>query len=255
MLTCPFCEFDNADSQRSCKRCGQPLQRWRVIDVPNPGVAAIAPSDFDPDGYLDGDRRYRLLSPPETSVSFGAAPLLVIDCQPEVDAPLQALQAAWLETPGLDPAEHPLAASVPPEAYPYLALQADYFPAVPELHYAWQTPHRIILLIEDRSSWLSLTAGWTAIDDPLQQIQWLFETTLLWQALAPWQGQGTLLTPQRLALNENNLLCLTQIDQVPGSSSLPPQTLGQMWQSLLSTGATCLPARCRPSLAIWPRAF
>lgn len=245
MLTCPFCEFDNINSQRSCKRCGQPLQCWRVIDIPRAGAGAIAPSDLDQEGYLDSDRRYRLMSPSDSRTSFGATPLVVIDCQPEADAPLQALQADWLETPALNPAEHPLAVTVPPEAYPYLALQADYFPAVPELHHAWQTPQRTLLLIEDRSIWLSLAAGWAAIDDPLQHLQWLFETTLLWEALAPWQGQATLLTPQRLALNENNLLCLTQVDQMPNRPLLPLEALGQMWQIMLDGGQCCLPPKVK----------
>lgn len=245
MLTCPFCEFDNTNSQRSCKQCGQPLQRWRVIDIPQAGAAAIAPSDFDSDGYLDGDRRYRLISPSDSQTSFGATPLVVVDCQPEAGTPLQALQADWLETPTLNPADHPLAAAIPPEAYPYLALQADYFPAIPELHHAWQTPQRTLLLIEDRSIWLSLAAGWAAIDNPLQHLQWLFETTLLWEALAPWQGQATLLTPQRLALNENSLLCLTQIDQIPNRSPLPLSALGQMWQSMLDRGQCCLPPQVK----------
>lgn len=243
MLTCPFCEFDNPNSQRFCTRCGQPLQRWRVIDIPHAGAAAIAPIDLDPDGYIDGDRRYRLMSPSDSRTSFGATPLVVIDCQPEADSPLQALQVDWLETPTLNPAEHPLAGSVPPEAYPYLALQTDYFPSVPELHHAWQTPYRTLLLIEDRSIWLSLAAGWAAIHDPLQHLQWLFETTLLWEALEPWQGQATLLTPQRLALNENNLLCLTQVDQMPNRPALPLAALGQMWQSLLNSGPCCLPPK------------
>ncbi|MEA5449037.1 serine/threonine phosphatase [Leptolyngbya sp. CCNP1308] len=214
-----------------------------MIDIPKAGAGAIAPGDLDPDGYLDCDRRYRLMSPSDSQTSFGATPLVVIDCQPAADAPLQALQSDWLETPALDPTEHPLAATVPSEAYPYLALQADYFPAVPELHHAWQTPQRTLLLIEDRSIWLPLAAGWAAIDDPLQHLQWLFETTLLWQALAPWQGQATLLTPQRLALNEHNLLCLTQIDQVPDPSPLPLEALGQMWQSTLGTGQGNLPPK------------
>lgn len=243
MLTCPFCEFDNPNSQRSCKRCGQPLQRWRVIDIPKAGAGAIAPGDFDQDGYLSCDRRYRLASPADSQACFSTIPLVVIDCQPEADAPLQSLQSAWLETPTLDPADHPLAATVPPEAYPYLALQADYFPAVPELHHAWQTPQRTLLLIEDRSIWLPLAAGWAAIDDPLQHLQWLFETTLLWQALAPWQGQTTLLSPQRLALNEHSLLCLTQIDQEFSLSPLPLAALGQMWQSTLGTRQGRLPPK------------
>ncbi|PSN14615.1 protein phosphatase [filamentous cyanobacterium CCT1] len=236
MLTCPFCEFENPDSQRSCEQCGQPLQRWRVIDIPGPAATAFAPGELGSDGYLDCDRRYRLIASPTPLGTASPAPLVVIDCQPEADSPLQALQAAWLETPALNPDTHPLAVGVPPEAYPYLALQADYFPAIPELHHAWRTPQRTLLLIEDRTIWLPLTMGWLAIDEPLQHIQWLFETTLLWQALAPWQGQATLLNPQRLTLNENSLLCLTQIDSVGRQSPLPLQVLGQMWQTLLNRG-------------------
>lgn len=236
MLTCPFCEFENPDSQRSCEQCGQPLQRWRVIDIPGPGSAAIAPDELGFEGYLDCDRRYRIIASPTPLGTNRTASLVVIDCQPEVDSPLHALQSAWLETPTLDPTTHPLAVGVPPEAYPYLALQADYFPAIPELHHAWRTPQRTLLLIEDRTIWLPLSMGWMAIDEPLQHIQWLYETTLLWQALAPWQGQATLLNPQRLTLNENSLLCLTQIDSVSRQSSLPLQVLGQIWQTLLGQG-------------------
>jgi serine/threonine protein phosphatase PrpC len=199
-------------------------------------VTATAPDDLDIEGYLDGDRRYRLIASPNPLGSASATSQVVIDCQPDADSPLYALQAAWLETPTLDPATHPLASGVPPQAYPYLALQADYFPAIPELHHAWQTPQHTLLLIEDRSIWLPLSMGWMAIDEPLQHIQWLFETTLLWQALAPWQGQATLLNPQRLALNENSLLCLTQIDFASRQSPLPLQALGQMWQAMLNRG-------------------
>ena len=248
MLTCPFCEFENTDSQRSCEQCGQLLQRWRVIDIPAPGGMAIAPEDFDKDGYLDSDRRYRLTASPTILGDVSPPPLVVVDCQPEAGSPLHALQSAWLEASSLDPATHPLAVGVPPAAYPYLALQADYFPAVPELHHAWQTPQRTILLLEDRSIWLPLSVGWAAINDPLQHIQWLFETTLLWQALDPWQGQATLLNPQRLTLNENSLLCLNQIDlnQIDPTAhrlSLPLQTLGQTWKTLLDIGHTALPLK------------
>lgn len=244
MLSCPSCEFENTDSQRSCEQCGQPLQRWRVVDVPAPGAApsAIVPAVVDGShSYLDADQRYRLIDPPAGICSSESAVLMVLDCQPEASSPLQALQHAWLETPTLDPASEPLAATVPAPAYPYMALQADYFPIVPELHNAWATGDRTLLLIEDRSIWLFLDAGWAAIDEPLQHIQWLFETTLLWQALAPWQGQATLLNPQRLALNENSLLCLTQIDQRANQSPPPLSALGEMWQALVDSSSTTLP--------------
>ncbi|MGB3311292.1 MAG: serine/threonine phosphatase [Nodosilinea sp.] len=207
-----------------------------MLAIPGPGATAVTPDALNIDGYLDGDRRYRLIASPTPLGAASATSKVVIDCQPEADSPLYALQAAWLETPDLDPTNHPLAVGVPPAAYPYLALQADYFPAIPELHHAWQTPQHTILLIEDRTIWLPLTMGWLAIDEPLQHIQWLFETTLLWQALAPWQGQATLLNPQRLTLNENSLICLTQVDSVSGQSPLPLRALGQMWQSMLSRG-------------------
>jgi protein phosphatase len=241
MLTCPFCDFENINSQRSCERCGKPLQRWRVIDIPQPGQGAIAASDLYNHHYLDPDHRYRILSRSATPVLISPRALVVLDCQPTAGSPLQALQSAWLENPALEPADSPLAAPVPPVAYPYLALQADYFPTVPEVHHAWQTPQRTLLLIEDRTTWLPLASGWGALDDPLQHIQWLFETTLLWQALAPWQSQATVLNLQRLTLNENSLLCLTQIDQVPNRSPLPLQNLGQLWQKCLATSALVLP--------------
>ncbi len=244
MLSCPFCEFENTDSQRSCEQCGQPLQRWRVIDIPAPGVApaAIIPAAVDGShSYLDAEQRYRLIDAPSGIFSSEPAVLIVLDCQPAASSPLQALQQAWLETPSLDPASEPLAATVPAPAYPYMALQADYFPIIPELHNAWSTGDRTLLLIEDRSIWLSLGMGWAAIDEPLQHIQWLFETTLLWQALAPWQGRATLLNPQRLALSENSLLCLTQIDQGANQSPPPLSALGQMWQDLVDSSSTTLP--------------
>lgn len=240
MLTCPSCEFEIIDPQLSCAACGQPFQRLRVIDIPGPGAAAITRDGLYGSHYIDADQRYRLIDCPLDSAD--ATVLTVIDCQPNIASPLQALQQIWLEIPTLDLASHPLTAGLPAEAHPYLALQVDNFPAIPELHHAWQTPQRALLLIEDRTTWLPLAAAWSATDDPLQRIQWLLETTLLWQALAACQGQATLLNTQRLTVNRNQLLCLTQIDQVPGLSPLPLQSLGQMWQQLMGPSPASLPS-------------
>jgi protein phosphatase len=239
MLTCPFCKSQNSYAQLSCDACGQPLQRWRVIDLPSPGAAPLTVGDGCDDYFIDDAQRYRLLAP--STDDAGNRRLTVIDCQPKLGSPLQDLQKAWLEAPDLDVASHPLAVEVPAEAYPYLALQADYFPAIPEVHHAWRDSQRIILLIEDRTDWPLLTAAWDPLGEPLHHIQWLFETTLLWNALTPWHAQSTLLQPRRLTLNEGDLICLTQIDQLVDGPPLPLRSLGQLWQSLVGLCQPCLP--------------
>ncbi len=184
--------------------------------------------------YLDGRQRYQRLGQPQRQWTVAGDLVIaqrVLDCQPDQGSPLQDLQDLWLENPGLDPVTIS-AAQIPPQALPYLALQADYFPAVPELHDVIVTEDHTILVVEDRSDWPRLEDLWPAKTmDPLQQTQWLFEITLLWQALAPWQGQITLLNPDRLVLSPNHLLCLSHIDQSVTTPNLP--ALGQTWQRML----------------------
>jgi serine/threonine protein phosphatase PrpC len=185
--------------------------------------------------YLDKGQRYQRLGQPQRQWTVAGDMVItqtVIDCQPEQGSPLQDLQDLWLENPGLNPATVPATAQLPPQVLPYLALQADYFPAVPELHDVVFTEGQTTLVVEDRSHWPRLEDLWpTKTMDPLQQTQWLYEMTLLWQALAPWQGQITLLNPDRLVLSPNQLLCLSHIDQSATTPNLP--ALGQAWQRML----------------------
>jgi serine/threonine protein phosphatase PrpC len=158
----------------------------------------------------------------------------VVDSRPEAISPLQDLQTAWLENPQLDPTDVPSAQMTPAHAFPYLALQAGYFPAVPEVHDAFHHGNYTALLIEDRSTWPNLTKCWAqpGQDEALQQIRWLFEMTLLWEALIPWRREATLLQTKRLVIDSNHLLCLTHIDPTPGASTLPLKKLGESWQQL-----------------------
>ncbi|NJL46602.1 MAG: serine/threonine phosphatase [Leptolyngbyaceae cyanobacterium SM2_5_2] len=185
---------------------------------------------------MDSTYRYQRLGVPITEVIASGATVVsqqVLDCQPTVDSPLKELQALWLNQPSLALAACSEAAQLPSAALPYLALQADYFPSIPELHDALETDQHIALILEDRSNWPSFTSVWPAIAcDPLQQTQWLFEMTLLWQALTAWRAEVTLLNPRRLVLSPNQLLCLTQVEQTQGPTSTLP-TLGQSWQRYL----------------------
>ncbi|WP_225852821.1 hypothetical protein, partial [Haemophilus parainfluenzae] len=80
---------------------------------------------------------------------------------------------------------------------PYLTLQADFFPSIPELHDAWVVQGYTVLLLEDRTAWKSLTRAWSDFDASLlTKIHWFYEMLLLWEALAPWRCQGSLLQPE-----------------------------------------------------------
>jgi serine/threonine protein phosphatase PrpC len=237
MLTCPICQSETSDRSHRCDRCGQILPQWLGLFWPS----HCHPSPAFTDAYLDPQQRYRRLGSAQPQGQGGDAPpllsQLVLDCQPQLGSPLNDLQALWLGDPHLDPASLPDAATLPAAALPYLALQADHFPTIPELQDAFEYQNHIVLLLEDRSDWPLLTTAWASPSpDPLQQSQWLFEITLLWQALQPWQSLASLLNPQHWLLNQHHLVCLKQLDPMPGP---PPtlQALGQVWQAHLPSPA------------------
>lgn len=230
MLICPVCQSENSDRNCYCDHCGQLLQRWHSLFWPNPGH----PSPDFTGAYLDPQGRYRRVGPinPQGSASEAGSMLgqLVLDCQPQAGSPLNELQALWLGDPQLNPASLAETATLPAAAIPYLALQADHFPTIPELQDAFQCQNHSVLVLEDRSDWPLLTHAWAnPSPDPLQQSQWLFEITLLWQALEPWQSLASLVNPQHWLLNQHNLVCLKQLDPFP-TPSPTLQDLGQAWQ-------------------------
>lgn len=238
MLNCPFCQFENPDSQRFCDQCGEYLQRWVVIRIPPQPAGAIAAAA----PYLDAAKRYRRLDGLGVMPGGDSTIELVLDCNPKAGSPLEDLQAAWLEEPGLEFSQLKVGPPVPVAALPYLALQADYFPTVPELHNAWDVAGHAILLMDDRTDWLSFLEAWsTQVNNPWQQVQWLFEMTLLWPALEAWQAQSSLLKPAYLKLDANRLLCLTHLVPDPDPQPLPLQRLGQFWQRSLPLDVDSFP--------------
>jgi protein phosphatase len=231
MLICPFCQFENTDNPQVCHQCGASLSTWYALCLPHQTVQK--PTAIGP--FLDANQRYRLAKSTATLRPSRATVIRVIDSRPEESSPLRDLQAAWLDNPQLDPTGSPLAQAVPAPAFPYLALQADYFPAVPEVYDAFRHDNYTALLIEDRASWPNLTKRWAqpGPDGALQQIQWLFEIALLWEGLMPWRRETTLLQINRLVIDSNHLLCLTHIDPTPGGQPVPLTKLGESWQQLL----------------------
>lgn len=273
MLTCPHCGFENPDQNRFCQQCGSALQLWQALIVPQPLVGLEAGSTEPPEAvdlseaaaltlaalfpaypYLDPQQRYQVLaaSPtgsaePVSASTSAAAPiaLSVIDCQPAVASPLLALRNHWLALP---PAELEQAlsefawpADLPAAAQPYLVLQSQFLTTVPFLHDAWQGGRCAVLLIEDRSDWSRLQDMWKLGEvAPLQQLHWFYRMAELWDALARWQAQSSLLDPQNLCVDEDQVFCLGRLQPDPAAAPALTQ-LGLLWQSLTAPAQDSLP--------------
>jgi protein phosphatase len=246
MLVCPQCQFENPTTNRFCQRCGSPLKPLQAILVKGPLAGNQAPTAPDTqataaalqdwlvaDRYLDTAQRYQLRSATDASQPLTAVTqVAVIDCQPGMSAPLlvdaEAAADEVAKTEGLSDL-----------TAPYLELQSQLFPAIPELHAAWERDGYGVLVLEDRTGWRSLRNTWQEEDpDPLEVLHWFYEMTELWQALMPWAGQASLLNPENLRIDDDQILCLQRIDQDRDAAKVDLDALGQCWQGLLADHAS-----------------
>lgn len=267
MLNCPQCNFENPDQNRFCQQCGCALQVWRALILlrgttrsaasgpsqpedplfqSNPvGLTAsteITPLDFldlrdllSEPGYLDTQKRYRILGEAiaQPLGNANAFALTIMDCQPAAESPLADLQDRWLQAAPDDSSLCP--PTLPPEAIPYLALQAHFYPTVPTLHHAWETPTHAVLLIEDRTQWPLLKAQWQTFGvAPLQQVSWLYKISELWDALSTWHIQSALGDLDNLRVDEDQILCVAHLQPSENQEGSRWQILGDICQRLRS---------------------
>lgn len=256
MIICPSCDSENPGENRFCQKCGHPLQTWRAFLVarhshhasqngsdkstrPKSSHFPVASAKNRHQAkatealYLDSRKRYQLQeSLSDLNISQFAA-VTVLDCHPAQASPISEIQADWLQNPDQDGSQLVAETGIPPEAVPYLALQADFFPIVPELHHAWTTRNYSILLLEDRSRWPLLLQRWQEDTDLLQKLSWLYEMTLLWDALSPWQCQNVLLTLNHLRIDQDQVLCLEHLNSWQSGHQPELKELGHTWQALL----------------------
>lgn len=206
--------------------------------------------------YLDSQQRYRLLEPLSVErysalkeMPYGAQ-FPVLDGQPFQKSLLEALRSQKqddsdralgatnfdLSTSGsstTEVSESWKLLSIPAIAQPYLALQDSCYPSLPEIHDAWQQEGEVVLLLEDRSHWQSLSDLWDSEElSSLQVIYWLDEMAKLWQALGPWHCRQSLLEITNLRVDEDQSLGLGRL--YPEKSEVPPtlKDLGETWQKL-----------------------
>ncbi|UZQ54010.1 serine/threonine phosphatase [Trichothermofontia sichuanensis B231] len=220
-----------------------------VCSVPN----SVSLPPFPVGQYLDPQQRYQVLEwlPTPPQMLYHCA--RVLDCKP--------LQVSTLDTIAVStpPAAEddldgesssgelgqPAAANsptIPAIAEPYLLLPSQLGQVLPALHDAWQTEDYAIALLEDRSDWPTFIDHWQdGTVAPLEMLHWLHEMVVLWTILAGWHCCQSLLEPQNLRLDEDQVLCLQQL--YPDDPTAPPTLahLGQVWQRLLAQSQATLP--------------
>ncbi|NJO09522.1 MAG: hypothetical protein HC873_07525 [Leptolyngbyaceae cyanobacterium SL_1_1] len=168
--------------------------------------------------YLDDKQRYQLKQPlvPNT-FSHLELEASVIDCRPADPPPLAELAEQLTKVVEQSANQTETLSSVLPDALPasalpYLLLQSNFFPAIPELHSAWQSDRYTVLVLEQRDHFGKLLDYWkTEETEALQQVHWCYEMSELWQALAPYQGQPSLLNIENLRIDEDQILCLQRL--------------------------------------------
>jgi protein phosphatase len=269
MLVCPQCQFENPDTHKFCQKCGVSLTELicpacdasvptNVAQCPhcgaNTGViwwglvssipaspapeaagsstsAAASPALPEIDApqtsplvaaqYLDVQQRYQLLEPLAEPLSNlqNEVTLRVLDCQPYQPASL-----AWVEQQK----------ALPTSVQPYLTLNAQQHPSLPQLHDAWEQDGRVVLLLEDRSTLPLLSEVWSDQElQPLQVLHWLYQMTELWGILHPYGYGQSLLIPDNVRVDEDYLICLQRLVLDLPETSAGLQDLGRLWQQLL----------------------
>lgn len=202
--------------------------------------------------YLDGQQRYQLLEfLPPPGPETCERQVRVLDCQPFQLSLIQALAQKEADFTSQPPPAAPAstaptnatlgvsamqALTVPTIAQPYIALRSSLFQAVPAIHDAWQQDGQQILLLEDRSELPLLLDLWRDAElalPPLQILHWLYQMVELWDALAGWNCQQSLLEMMNLRVDEDHAFCLQRL-YANSAQPLTLQDLGRGWQLLFA---------------------
>lgn len=262
MFACPHCQFENPVQNRFCQRCGHPLKGLRVIVTPTfqPPEEGINPvrepssegttrmlsrletapsrpplplSELLIDNlYLPPGRRYQLRYSADTMqiLTKDEIELDILDCQPADESPVKSL----LEPNAASLAHGSPADVLPSQAFPYWQLQEQFFPVIPELQAAWRHQGFTFLVIEDRAAWRQLVQVCsTNTTEPLEFLHWFYEMIELWESLAEFGAEPSLLSEQNLVLDEDQILCLRRLRYHFDDRIYTLKDLGVFWQFLL----------------------
>ena len=262
-----FCqECGTSLTQNSCPECSS-LVPFDAVQCPECGAItgviwwAIVLDSTQPDLslttapiYLDAQQRYQLIEPWSANKLTLEKQARVLDRQPFQLSLLEALAEQSVsastvpatappdaetaqEAAQADPMHAIKAVTVPPIAQPYLGLQNRFHQALPALHDAWNRDGQQVLLLEDRTYLPALVDLWLNDEvtlPPLQILHWLYEMVELWDALASWHCQQSVLELDNLRIDEDQTLCLQRLYTSSAEQPFTLQDLGQLWQTLFA---------------------
>ena len=269
MFVCPHCQFENPARNRFCQQCGNPLKGLRAVITPTrsgerypqsplpetpltgavaitatPEAAAASPQVaqlLTADQRLRGEPRYQLRQPTAADTPLDTAEILLslLDCEPASDSPLMQL----LDNASEEVDDEALVERLPTAALAYWQLQDQFFPMVPELQAAWRESELTVVVVEDRSTWQTLSALLQSGEvEPLELVHWCYEILTLWDALIAVEAEPSLLEPNNLRVDDDQVVCLQRLIFNAGDRQYTLQDLGLLWQSLLQELAYDLPA-------------
>lgn len=215
-------------------------QEMTKTSVPETPVTSEPNFAIAPGEYLDEQHRYQVISQVGLKTSSGEWQGCVLDCQPLQISPLLTSISAssTASKSGSTTVIQPSLDLIPAIAQPYLQLRSQWAPIIPLIHDAWENQDYFILLVEDRSNWPRLIDQCHQLTqvEPLDLqpfIQWLQQTTELWQVLTPLNCRQSLLNIENLLVDQTSRgLRLQRLYQ----DATPAPTLaelGKIWQQLL----------------------
>jgi len=250
--TCAECGNLVPFEQLQCSKCGAVagVLWWAIISsrsTTDQALQVVDPTLTGLGNYLDLQKRYQVIEPFVNSDEGHEQQGRVLDCQPLQLSVLESLVTKTLQEEPIDLADSATqnrwvdameVLGVPAIAYPYISLNHQFYHALPTIHNAWQSEQYTVLLLEDRSAYTRLISLWQddySASPILQTLQWLYEMIELWQAMAPWNCQQSLLEQANLCIDpDDQILCLQRLYFNPSGATPSLQDLGRLWRMVLA---------------------
>jgi protein phosphatase len=191
--------------------------------------------------YLDRNKRYRLVKSAKESLlsqfqahsDLNLIGVQVIDTKPVQESQLDYLIRQLGESEDTDDEINENQGKIPSLVKPYLSL-SQYGFILPRVDDGWQDEEQNVLILEDRSQYLTLSEYLKNDSIPLPQIlYWMREMASLWDDLGEFHHRQSLFQLDNLCLDEDITFCLKQLYQDGEDQEFSLENLVLVWQSLL----------------------